>query len=296
MPCLVLLMRKRVVCRPILGVSANGRMTAASLLAIPTPPQLLTPLAPAPLVLASSRTHVHGQCIVGTSSMVMCATARAGSSRGSLGIGKTVALVTPHPPALRVGDGRVIADQRVVPAPGADMGSSSRAAGVTIVGQDLTFVAPAPLVLTAGYGTRIAIDAEAVVATSSEVMLSSSLTVADWAASERQDLTLAAPAPVGLAIPILLKAIVAAARNVVLSTSLARADDAVSSKGEYLTVLAPLPVLLTGSRLGEGVCAAGGMFMDTPRNTQSFSPVEKRCALLTPTPVFLGEPSRGSRG
>lgn len=271
-------------------------MTAASLLAISTPPQLLTPLAPTPLVLASSRTHVHGQGIVSTSSMIMCTTARAGSSRGSLGIDKTVALVTPHPPALRVGHSRIIANQRVVPAPGADVGSSGRTASVAIVGQGLALVAPAPLILTACYSTRIAIDAEAVVAASSEVMLSSSLTVAHWSTSERQDLTLATPAPVGLAIPILLKAIVAAARNVVLSTGLARADDAVSSEGEYLTVLAPLPVLLAGSRLGEGVCAAGGMVMDAPRNTQSFSPVEKGCALLTPTPVFLGEPSRGSRG
>lgn len=249
-------------------------MTAPSL-AIPTPPQLLTPLAPAPLVLASRRTHIHRQGIVGTSSMIMCAAAGAGSSRGSIRIGKTVALVTPFPPALRVGHGRIIADQCVVSAPGADMGSSGRAASVAIVGQDLALVAPAPLVLTTGNGTRISIDAKAVVAASSEVMLSSSLAVAYRAASERQDLTLATPAPVGLAIPILLKAIVSTAGNVVLSTGLAGADDTVSSEGEYLTVLAPLPVLLASSRLRQGVCAAGGVVMDAPRNTQSVSPVEK---------------------
>lgn len=187
--------------------------------------------------------------------MVVRATTGACSSRGRLGVGKAVALVTPLPPLLRVGRGGIIGGQRVVPTSSADVGTSGRTASVTIKGQGLALVAPAPLVLTAGYGARVAVDAEAVVAASIEVMLSSSLAVACRAASERQDLTLAAPAPVGLAVPVLLKAIVAAARNVVVSTRLARADDAVSGEGEYLAFLAPLPVLLAGSRLREGIHA-----------------------------------------
>lgn len=206
----------------------SNRTLRTSLSSIPAVPKQLTVPAPRPIALISELTPL-SEHIIPAAGMIMDASLRARAERRTTSKGNPEALTAPFPVVLARGTG-VAMREVVMVASDVDVSASSGASCVAVEAEHHAFVAPAPLVLAAGW---IAVKRERIVAAAAVVVGTACLAL-PRASTPAESLALIAPSPIALpwgAAVVVRKSVVPAYGSVVLAAARTWSDFWVASVG-----------------------------------------------------------------
>ena len=184
------------ICGGALSIMSASRREGATARTLAGVPQLLAVLTPTPALLLATRSRdVVQEGIVAARAVVVHAAAGAEAVGLVLREAQAVALLAPAPAGLNIGS-RALWRKRelVVAAAHADVRAAGRARRLAVIAEQLTVLAPAPLVLTdLGLRARLAVPAQDVRAALREVMMAAAHAILLLAILVGQALALEAP-------------------------------------------------------------------------------------------------------